>query len=450
MKINSRFLIAGLALVAIFVRFPDIAIPQVWDSSTEYAEDDEYDSSFLGPLPFCVRESTAAAKADSDGQLQPFLCDEDGKLIVTTAGGGGSNTEYTEGAVDASITGIAIMWEDAGDAVENVSISKPLPVDLGANNDVTVTSGAITATLSATDNAVLDTIDAVLDTIKIDTEAIETAVEGTLTVSDGAGAMNVIVDSSATVTVTATNLDIQSGGADLATAAGQLVDGHNVTVDNASIVVTATNLDVQSGGADLATAAAQLADGHNVTVDNASIAVTATNLDVQIGGSDVVVVDLAGNNDVVATAGLLNANSPTTEVAVLSLFDGSGETQIATTNLGASKAITITGSGALTKMCLISSLGTPIAEDGSVLFFDADPSITVDTADLSLANAQIVVAVVSFKGTDYLDNFASAKINCQLIFEPFHSITHVVYHQEGSTTFDDEDMEMHLWYRRDS
>lgn len=59
--------------------------------------------------------------------------------------------------------------------------SSGLLVDLGSNNDVTVT-GTVTANLSATDNAVLDTIDAVLDTIKVDTEAIETAVEGTLKV----------------------------------------------------------------------------------------------------------------------------------------------------------------------------------------------------------------------------------------------------------------------------
>jgi len=81
---------------------------------------------------------------------------------------------------------------------------------------------------------------------------------------------NVTVDN-ASIVVTATNLDCQSGGADMATAAGQLADGHNDTVDNASIVVTATNLDCQSGGADMATAAGQLADGHNVTEDSPAL-----------------------------------------------------------------------------------------------------------------------------------------------------------------------------------
>ena len=151
-----------------------------------------------------------------------------------------------------------------------------------------------------------------------------------------------------------------------------------------------------------------------------------------------------------AGSGTLASNSPTTAVALLSLFDGSAETQIATTNLGASKSITITGSGRLTKMCLISSLGTPIAENGSVFFFNADPIITVDTANMTIAEAQTIEAVVSFRGADYRTNFATVVFNCQDIDEVFASITHVVYHQEGSTTFDDEDLEMLVWYERRS
>lgn len=69
-----------------------------------------------------------------------------------------------------------------------------------------------------------------------------------------------------------------------ATAAKQLPDGHNVTVDNVSLAVTGTfypgtqpvsaaTLPLPTGAA---TSAKQLADGHNVTVDNASLAVTGT------------------------------------------------------------------------------------------------------------------------------------------------------------------------------
>lgn len=57
---------------------------------------------------------------------------------------------------------------------------------------------------------------------------------GTVTVTDGAGALNVIVD---------------SGAVTVSDGAGAL----NVIVDSGSITVSATNLDVQSGGADLVT-----------------------------------------------------------------------------------------------------------------------------------------------------------------------------------------------------
>ena len=376
-KLKSTYnFLAGLALSLLLLGgIPNVANAQQNDN---VFEDESYNSSFSGPLIYCTRSDTATAKS-ADGETMPVLCDDSGNIRVT---------------------------------------------------------GALTATLSAVDNAVLDTIDAVLDTIKLDTADIKTAVEGTLTVGTHA--------------VTATNLDVQSGGADLATAAAQLADGHNVTVDNVSIVVTATNLDVQSGGADLATAAAQLADGHNVTVDNASIAVTATNLDVQIGGSDVVTVDLAGNNDVVLTAGLLHADSPTTEVAVLLMIDGSADTDIVTTNLSKSSAITVTGSGRITKLCIVVEGTSPFSEDGTIYFFDADPVINSNTADMTVAEAITVTSMVSLKGADYNNNFATIKINCQATDESFHAITHVVYEQEGSTTIANQDFQLHVWYRRDS
>lgn len=87
----------------------------------------------------------------------------------------GGGTEYTEGDVDATITGTAMMMEDAGNTMRPAqgSITDGLLVNLGANNDVTV--------------------------------------------------------------------------AGVATAAGQLPDGHNVTVDNASLVVVG---DVAHDGVD--------------------------------------------------------------------------------------------------------------------------------------------------------------------------------------------------------
>lgn len=147
---------------------------------------------------------------------------------------------------------------------------------------------------------------------------------------------------------------------------------------------------------------------------------------------------------------LASSGSPVTLVDTFVLFDGSAETQIATTNFGASKAITITGTGVIEKVCIIVSLGTPFGEAMSILFFDADPAITVDTADLTLAEAQNVQAVVTLTAAGFRDNFAAAKINCQDTNEVFSSITHVVFASEGATTYDDEDIEMRLLIRRRS
>ena len=143
------------------------------------------------------------------------------------------------------------------------------------------------------------------------------------------------------------------------------------------------------------------------------------------------------------------AKAPTLEFAIISLLDGSAETQIASTNLGTEKLFSTGGPGRLTKLCIVSSLGSVIAEDGSVIFFDADPSITIDAADMSLAIAQTIVAIVSFVAADYLTSFAASTTNCQTIDEPFHLITHVVYHQQGATTLDDEDIEIHVWWEKD-
>lgn len=54
---------------------------------------------------------------------------------ITSFGGG---TQYTEGDIDASITGTAIMWEDTSDTLRPVSAAKPLPVDI-KNTSVAVT-----------------------------------------------------------------------------------------------------------------------------------------------------------------------------------------------------------------------------------------------------------------------------------------------------------------------
>lgn len=116
---------------------------------------------------------------------------------ITSFGGG---TQYTEGDVDASITGTAAMMEVAGNTLQPVqgTVADGLLVNLGTNNDVVETnSAAIAASLS-----VLDDWDE-SDRAKVNIIAGQVGVEG------GAGAVTaltqrVAVASDNIVEVTAT------------------------------------------------------------------------------------------------------------------------------------------------------------------------------------------------------------------------------------------------------
>lgn len=110
-------------------------------------------------------------KTDSDGNLQVD--------IVSGAGG----TQYTEGDTDATITGTALMLEGAA----NTLVAAPgtaadgMLVNLGANNDVTITGDALTALQSIDTDATtiighLDGVEGLLTTIDTDTGNIATSV----------------------------------------------------------------------------------------------------------------------------------------------------------------------------------------------------------------------------------------------------------------------------------
>lgn len=122
---------------------------------------------------------------------------------ITSFGGG---TQYTEGDTDASITGTVMMMEVAADTLQPVqgTVADGLLVNLGANNDVTVT-GTVTAT--ATD---LDIRNLVFATDKVDasgtTLGSNSGVDiGDVTINNAAGASAVnIQDGGNTITVDGT------------------------------------------------------------------------------------------------------------------------------------------------------------------------------------------------------------------------------------------------------
>ena len=94
---------------------------------------EEYSAS--SPLPAKITDGVETA-----------LVDASGNLMVNVAVGGGGGTQYTEADTDASITGTAMLMEGAANTLLPVqgTVADGLLVNLGANNDVTVT-GSVTA-----------------------------------------------------------------------------------------------------------------------------------------------------------------------------------------------------------------------------------------------------------------------------------------------------------------
>ena len=77
--------------------------------------------------------------AETKERTRPVhIVDANGNQITSF----GSGTQYTEGDVDTTITGTAVMWEDTSDTLRAASIAKPLPVQItDGSNTLSLTSG---------------------------------------------------------------------------------------------------------------------------------------------------------------------------------------------------------------------------------------------------------------------------------------------------------------------
>ncbi len=86
-----------------------------------------------------IRTDSLGAITPAVGDYAQMRVNSQGALHVTGAGGG---TQYAEGTTQATITGTAMLWEDASNVVSPISNVKPLPVQqaqlTSANDTVTV------------------------------------------------------------------------------------------------------------------------------------------------------------------------------------------------------------------------------------------------------------------------------------------------------------------------
>jgi hypothetical protein len=83
------------------------------------------------------------AEADSSGEIRALKVSEATdrlKVDAVISSGGSAGTEYTEGDVDATITGSAVMMEVAANTLQPIqgTVADGLLVNLGTNNDVTL------------------------------------------------------------------------------------------------------------------------------------------------------------------------------------------------------------------------------------------------------------------------------------------------------------------------
>lgn len=287
--------------------------------------------------------------------------------ITVTGGGGG--IQYTEGDTDATITGTAIMWEDAANTLTPVSSAKPLPVSatidttglattttdtntgtiagdttsidakipaLGqalaaASVPVVLTAAQITtltppaaitgfATSAKQDTIIghVDGIEALLTTIDADTSNISTKID-TLAGAVAGTEVQVDVLTMPTTTVTATNLDIRdlSSVSDSVTADTELTTADLDTGAGTDTRAVVGLVGSKSGGGELIPGSAT--DGLLVNLGtNNDVVVTATDLDIRpLVNTDVVTAELSAvDNAVLDTIAAKDFATQTTLAAI--------------------------------------------------------------------------------------------------------------------------------------
>lgn len=287
--------------------------------------------------------------SDQDGARRTVLYFFDGGTptrvsdvnpLPTTGGGGpgGSNTEYTEGDVDTSITGIAFMWEDASDTLRAVSAAKPLPVNIvaGATAGTEYTEGDTDASITGT--AIMwedaaDTLRAVSATkpLPVDVKNTSLDVRGATVAGDPSNGRPVEIGGHASSTPLTAVLDgdVQDVWVDVNGRVAVFDGNQTLSVDDGSSSLTVDNgtLAVVGGGTEATALRVTIANNSTglVSIDDngGSLTVDSTNLDIRdlSSASDSVTAD----TELPAAAALADgASNPTTPLigACRLMFNG--------------------------------------------------------------------------------------------------------------------------------
>lgn len=269
----------------------------VWDAETQPGAGGGGD----GAITDGVTPTIKATVLDlvSSNPLAVAITDAAGAQITSFGGG----TQYTEGDVDASITGTALLWEDAGDTLRAVSAAKPLPISDAA--------GSITI-----DNPVLSVVgggtEATAQRVTIATDST-----GVLSVDDN-GASLTIDSTQLPAALVGGRLDENIGAwlGSTAPTVGSKVSANSVPVviasDQAAYAVTIANLDVALSTrlkpADTLTAVTTVTNLTGGTTAHDAPAVAINPVLIGVYASAAAPADVSADNDAVRLWALRNGS----------------------------------------------------------------------------------------------------------------------------------------------
>jgi len=224
--------------------------------------------------------SVTSHSAGSSRGIDVSIIDGSGNQITSFGGG----TQYTEGDVDSSITGTAIMWEDTSDTMRPVSAAKPLPVNIvsGASSGTQYADGAAVATPTGT--VAMGTDGSNVYAIATDNGGnVGVNIQNTVNVSDGGS--SITIDGTVTAnqpSSTAYKVIISDGTSDVPIDAahndGETNTENHIDIGSKGMVFNGTTWDRMRGDA-----------------TNGMLVNLGTNNDVTVTGSVTVAQATAGN-----------------------------------------------------------------------------------------------------------------------------------------------------------
>lgn len=291
-----------------------------------------------------VRDDALTTLIEVDGDWNPlrtnargaaWVAIEDGSGGQITSFGGG--TQYTEGDIDASITGTAMLWEDTSDTLRAVSAAKPLPVQgtvattqsgtwtLGANSgvdigDVTINNAAGAAAVNIQDGGNTITVDGTVaatqsGTWNVGTVTTLTSITNAVTVSQAtASSLNAQVVGTVAHDTGDSGNPIKIGGkarttnptavanADRVDATFDDIGRQVVVVGQVRDLITDATTTIASSSSEttiLAQAASTFHDLTLLVLTNATATACSATIKDGTGGTTRMIVDLAANGGAV-------------------------------------------------------------------------------------------------------------------------------------------------------